>query len=301
MKHRITELKKESRHGYAASYQVTVNHLESFTHKTEIAFNEITIPFLNDFKGHLRQVNKARVNTLRIYLNNIRSVFYHAIDNEIIKDYISPFRKFKIEQEKSAKRSLDITDLQALLALRPLVTKQQQRAIDIFFLIFYLCGINLKDLLYLRTESVHKGRILYKRFKTGRDYSIKIFPQAKEILDRYPGKKYLLNFMDLKEKGSSSRRQEYDHDILSQENKLLKTIVKTHLTQPDQPAPFHVTTYSARHSWATIASKLNISKDIISAALGHNLGSETTSIYIDFDLAKVDRANGRVIRALRSK
>lgn len=56
-----------------------------------------------------------------------------------------------------------------------------------------------------------------------------------------------------------------------------------------------LTTYWARHSWATIAASLDIPKETISAALGHQLGSTITSIYIDFDQAKVDRANRQVI------
>jgi integrase len=293
MRYRISELEKENRFSYASSYQVTVDHLESFAHKKEIDFKEITTCFLRDFEGHLRQVHNARVNTIRIYLNNIRAVFYRAIDSDLIKQDISPFRKFKIAQEKTQKRAIDIADLQQLLRLWPLVTKKQRRALDIFFLIFYLAGINLKDLLYLKPENIHKGRILYKRFKTGREYSIKIFPPAREILDRYQGKKYLLNFMDNKEKRSPGRLPEADHDLLSQENKLLKTIIKKNNLK------FKITTYSARHSWATIAAKIGISRDVISHALGHGIDS-VTDIYIDFDLAKVDQANRKVISKLKS-
>lgn len=291
MKHRVVQLKKEKRHGYAKSYEVTLNHLEAF-HPGEIAFKEITISFLNDFKGHLRRARSCRVNTLRIYLNNIRAVFYHAIDNDIIKGDFSPFRKFKIEQEKTAKRALDIADIKKLMKCRTSVTKQQQRAIDIFLLIFYLVGINLKDLLYLKPEDLHKGRIEYNRFKTGRAYSIKVYPDALAIIKRHKGKKYLLCFMDEKEKVSPGRMEEADHDVLSQMNKLLKTIVK------NKKLPFKVTTYTARHSWATIASKAGISRDVIAHALGHGIDS-MTDIYIDFDMAKVDQANRSVISKLK--
>jgi integrase/recombinase XerD len=291
MKYRIAQLKKENRNSYAASYQVTIDHLESFAHKEEIEFKEVTVGFLSDFESHLKQAHVARINTCRIYLNNIRAVFYHATDNEIIKADISPFRKFKIAQEKTEKRSLDLADLKALLRHRPAVTKQQQRAIDIFFLIFYLLGINLKDLLYLKPENIYKGRICYKRFKTGRDYSVKILPQAREILNRYRGKKYLLCFMDEKEKTSPGRMPEADHDMLSQINKLLKTIVK------NKKLKFKVTTYSARHSWATIAAKSGVSRDVISHALGHGVDT-MTDIYIDYDLAAVDKANRLVISKL---
>jgi len=301
MKYRVEQLTREKRYSYATSYGVTLTHLEEFTHRKDLQFKEITYAFLSDFEGYLRHVKKARINTARIYLNNLRAVFYHAIDNEIIKQDISPFRKFKIEQEKTAKRSLDVADLKALFTLRPVLTKSQQRALDIFFLIFYLVGINLKDLLYLKPGNIYKGRIQYKRYKTGRDYSIKIFPPAQEIINRYQGKKYLLCFMDEKEKSSPARLHEADHDVLSQVNKLLKAIVTKHLSPPGGTtggvAPIHVTTYSARHSWATIASKLGIPRDTIAHALGHGIDG-MTDIYIDFDLDKVDQANELVISKL---
>lgn len=56
-----------------------------------------------------------------------------------------------------------------------------------------------------------------------------------------------------------------------------------------------ITIYHARHTWATIASKLDMPIETISAALGHEIGSDTTQIYIDFDQGKVDAANRKVI------
>jgi integrase len=291
MKHRIEQLKAEGRFVYAQSYGVTLNHIESFTRRSDINFKEITVGFLRDFEGHLRQQHSARVNTCRIYLNNIRAVFYHAIDNDIIKADFSPFRKFKISQERTQKRSLDIKDLKALLRLRPDVTRQQQKSLDIFFLIFYLVGINLKDLLYLKPDCIYKGRICYNRFKTGRSYSIKILPQARKIIDRYRGEKYLLNFMDLKEEISPGRLHQADHDILSQVNKLLKTIVAR------KKLTYKLTTYTARHSWATIASSIGVGRDVISHALGHGIDT-MTDIYIDFNLREVDKANREVVKKL---
>lgn len=59
-----------------------------------------------------------------------------------------------------------------------------------------------------------------------------------------------------------------------------------------------LSTYWARHTWATIAASLDIPKETIAAALGHELGNSITSIYIDYDLRKVDTANRLVIDSL---
>jgi integrase len=288
--HRTGELKKEGRYSYAASYQVTADHLKVFK-KSDIDFKDISVSFLRDFERHLKLVNGSKVNTRRIYLNNIRAVYYHAVDNDIIKGDISPFRKFKIEQEKTKPRPLSVAELKQLRKIYPSLTKRQKRAVDVLFLIFYLIGINLKDLLYAKPGDLKNGRLAYKRFKTERDYSIKVYPEAQEILDRYPGKKYLLCFIDEKEKTSGGRLEEADHDVLSQVNKLLKTISVKH------ELSFKPTTYSPRYSWATIASEIGITRDVISHALGHGIDTMTDG-YIDYNLVKVDRANRRVINKL---
>jgi len=293
MLHRIEQLKKEARYSYAESYQVTIDHLVTHTKRDDIGFKEITVPFLSDFKGYLTGVRKLRVNSVRIYLNNLRSVYYHAIDNEIIKGDITPFRKFKIEQEKTRPRPISIDQIRQLRDIYPKVTRQQRMALDVFFLIFYLIGINMKDLLYLKPADLVDGRIRYDRFKTGSKYSIKVFSAAEEIINRYRGEKYLLKFMDRKERISPGRKEEAHHDILSQVNKLLKTIKTKH------ELPFHLSTYTPRYTWATLAAEIGISVDIISYALGHNMRNETTMIYIDFNLAKVDKANEKVIASLK--
>jgi integrase len=293
MKYRIDQLIREKRFSYAESYQVTLLHLEAFTGKKEIQFNEITISFLKAFESYLREERKAKINTIRIYLNNIRATLNHAIDAEIIRPDNFPFRKYKIAQEKSQKRVLDIADLKNLLKIRPSLPKGQKCALDIFFLIFYLIGINLKDLLYLKPENLYKGRIFYNRFKTGRKYSIKVFPAAKEILDRYQGEKYLLRFMEEKERIMPKSRHENEHkDILNNINKHLRIIAKK------ANLPVKLGTYYARYSWATIAAKIGISRDVIAHGLGHGINT-MTDIYIDFNLDLVDQANEKVIRICR--
>jgi integrase len=56
-----------------------------------------------------------------------------------------------------------------------------------------------------------------------------------------------------------------------------------------------LSTYYARHTWATLAYGLNVPKDIISQALGHSNGVSVTDIYIEYDRDKVDEANRKVI------
>jgi integrase len=68
-----------------------------------------------------------------------------------------------------------------------------------------------------------------------------------------------------------------------------------------QPIEPKLSTYWARHTWATIAAELDIPKETIAAGLGHNIGSPITSIYIDFNMKKVDEANRKIIDYIYNK
>lgn len=289
-KKRITDLTKEGRFSLAVLYEATLSHLEKFKGES-ILFKEITFSFLKDFENHLRIVAKLKTNSIRNYLCNIRAIFNHAIDAEVIKQDLFPFRKYRILQESTAKRSLSIEDLYKLRQTYSKLSLAKKKALDTFFLIFYLVGINFKDLIFLKHDDIYKGRILYRRFKTGRNYSIKLFPPANEIIKLYAGEKYVLNFMEKKEAVTGSRTTDPYKDLVKNTNKHLKEISKTANLE------VKLSTYFARHSWATIAAGLGIQRDVIAYALGHNTNT-ITDIYIDFDLSKVDKANDKVIKAL---
>ena len=174
-----------------------------------------------------------------------------------------------------------------------------QKYIDTFKLTFFLIGINPVDLC--GDLKLEEGRIIYDRSKTGRLYNIKLEPEAAELLDKYKGKAHLF--------GLAEKTRNY-HSFVTNLDKYLKQIGPVELIpnpnkhrSPKAKKFLKVRTsafpgisiYWARHTWATIAASLDIPKETISAALGHGYGNQTTSIYIDFDMKKVDDANRRVI------
>ncbi len=105
------------------------------------------------------------MNARSVHLRNIRTVFNDAINKGDVPQSLYPFRRFKIKNEETPKRSLSV---QELITLRDYPCEQhQERYRDVFMLIFYLIGINVKDLMGL-TE-IRNGRISYRRAKTGRE------------------------------------------------------------------------------------------------------------------------------------
>jgi site-specific recombinase XerD len=268
-------------------YQGTLNHLYKFCDNIEVlTFEDINKGWLTRFDNYLAETSPSK-NARNIHLRNIRAVFNDAIDDNITTHY--PFRKYKIRNVETAKRSLTIDQLRELINFS--VEEHQEQYRDMFLLIFFLIGINTIDLFNLTKGSLRNGRITYNRAKTGRLHSIKVEPEALAIIKKYKGNNYLLNPLD--------RYANYK-DYRKKINKNLQEIgtferVGRGGKKVHHPLFPELTTYWARHTWATIASEIDIPKETISSALGHEIGSRITSIYINFDQKKVDEANRKVI------
>lgn len=264
------------------NYANTRIHLVNFDEYA--TFDTIDKKWLTRFNQYL--VEKGyMVNYIGSHMKNIRAVFNYAIDEEVTLKY--PFRKFKIKKEQTRKRCLSIEELRLLKNYN--VEPHQEICRDIFMLIFYLIGINLEDLLHLTEDNLVRGRIEYRRYKTGRLFSIKVEPEAKVIINKYRGKKYLLNIMD--------DRKDYT-SFTTNIDRTLKKIGRVEMSGRKKirhPLFPKLSSYWARHSWATIGAELDIPKETLSAGLGHEIGSNVTSIYIKFDRKKVDEANRKII------
>ena len=278
-------------------YAATLERLMEYDAKLRtLTFEMITKDWLNGFDEHLINIGNSK-NTRNIHFRNIRAVFNDAIDNEITHSY--PFRKFDMRPEETVKRSLTLDNLRLLLNHQ--CEPWQQRYIDFFKLTFLLIGINPVDLLNCKPHDYENGRLVYQRAKTGRWYNIKVEPEAAELIEKYRGGKFLVNF------GESVSSY---HTFVGKCNKGLKTIgTKTKVLNPKwKPGngkhKYHVayipdfpelSIYWARHTWSTTAYSLDVTDEAIAASLGHGHGNRITAIYIDKSIAKVDEANRRVI------
>lgn len=261
----------------AQLYEITLKHIAKF--EPEITdFAAVNLAFVRNFESFLLQ--NGGVNNASINLRNLRALYNSAIDDDVASLANYPFRKFKIAKQETDKRNLTVAEIKAIRDVE--LTGVPALARDVFMLIFYLVGINLKDLCYCKPPV--DGRISYYRAKTGRKYTIKVEDEAKLLIQKYAGNGRLIDIL--------SRYKNYD-SIRKEINKKLKVVAKIAKVEKD------ISTYYARHSWATIAyNEAKITKDDIATALGHG-GKTVTDIYINEDLAKIDEANRKVIDILK--
>lgn len=284
-------------------YQFTFKKIQEYCASkrksfSSLRYEDITKEWLTDFekflskrkepKKHNTYYNKEKKqnskNYINIHLRNLRAVFNSALDAEDTTYY--PFRKFKIKAEETRKRAMTLESLRELFNCE--VEPYAEIYRDMFKLIFMMIGINIVDLHRLK-EITPQGRVEFFRAKTKRKYSIKVEPEALEIIQRYSGTTGLLCIAD---------RWKDHRNLRHQLNNALQQIGcsrKGRGGAKQDDSPFKgITSYWARHSWATIARKIGVSKDDIKLALGH--GAKTVSdIYIDEDLEKIDIANRKVL------
>lgn len=265
-------------------YYHTLSRLRAFDSGLDnLAFTDITMAWLEDFDNYLSAT--CKVNSRNHHMRNIRAVFKYAIRHDL--DIRNPFDRMRLKTERTAKRSLTLEELREIFSMEVQPYAEIYR--DMFKLSFMLIGINPIDLFRLKGISSH-GRIDYSRAKTHKPYSIKVEPEAMEIIKKYRGSDNLLML---------SERWKLPASFGTAANTALQYLGSLPSAKGRKKADSakypELTMYWARHTWATIARKIGVSIDTIAAALGHSSSHKTTEIYIDEDLELVDEANRRVL------
>ncbi len=278
---RFMELKDNA--GTKRVYAFTLRKLEAFDPKLSIRkFEDITKDYLQDFEAFCAKTEKK--NSRNIHLRNIRTVFNDAIDSNITSSY--PFRKYSLKPEPTKKKALTAEQLRKLANYECEPYQEQYR--DILLLKFMHRRINAGYLFQAKDLVIFEGRFDYRRNKVGTLFSVKLEPEAIEIIRKYKGKEWLLNPLD-----TYSAYLDYLHHFNDGLKEIGRPLGKKGKVLGKGIFP-ELSSNWARHTWATIASKIDIPKDVISRSLGHGTGLAVTDIYIDFDNSKLDDANRKV-------
>ena len=304
--------------GSVTPLTTTLNNVRAYWKNSKLDFNQITVRFLELFEAHYlakeyKPGKKYKRNSVALYFRYIRSMFNDAIDElntnpakPVILNY--PFRKFKVIGEMTKNRNLPIDTIRKIRDFKS-EAKRQEITRDVFMLQFYLFGINLKDLFYLMPENIVDGRLQFYRSKTGRFYNIKIEPEAKMILDKFKGEKYLLWFADECNKERKEKRKPHSRkkEFQYADHRNFNDMINDNLTAIHDALKLNMsmtlTSYFVRHSFASIMRSIGISKDDISLCLGHvspEQSMRTSGTYINEDWLPADEANRKLIDYLNS-
>ncbi len=159
---------------------------------------------------------------------------------------------------------------------------------DIFMFSYLMAGINFKDIALLKWANIVNGRIYYNRKKTGKVMNCKLSTEALRIIERYSKTHaqdgYIFLILD-------KREHKTERQILNRVHKVLKKI-NAHLNELGTEIGLNIplTTYVARHTFATVMKRSGVSMELISESLGHS-NLTTTQIYLDsFENSQMDEA-----------
>lgn len=290
----INELYLNNKVGNAIVYQTAVNRLVSFANSAELTFEQINYRFLENFKNKLIS-DGVKPNTVSNYFRTIRAIFNKAIKERLVSKDAYYFTDISFKPERTAKRAITTDEITKLISYPAAQGTPERSAKNYFILSFCLIGISFTDLAYLKPSNVKAGRIQYKRRKTGKSYDIKLTNEAANLLKLYQhhNSKYLLPILPNTIKEDGIEAKGLILQWIKTTNKYLKRI-SSNLEISE------ITTYVARHTWATMAKRMGYSNELIAEAMGHQYGNRTTAIYLDdFEQDVIDDVNYTVTKIIK--
>jgi len=292
----IDRLLAEKRVGNAKTFQELRTSLTKFCRSLDFYFIDIDAEWLKRYEQWLRVERHYSDNSIGIRFRSLRVLYNSAITDGLIKKTDYPFDTFKVSRfkEATAKRSLTKEDIRRIMdcEVRTLTKYPKpflQLAKDLFLFSYLSCGINLTDILHIRYADIVDGRLVFNRQKTGKLLSFQLQPAARDILDKYrqPNahpQDYV--FPVLRRSVHITAQQQYGR--VQRTNKRINRYLK--LIGEHLHLPITLTTYVARHSFATVLKRSGVSTSIISESLGHS-SEKITQIYLDsFENSQIDAA-----------
>ena len=294
MEKRIVELKKEQRNGTAHVYQSTLNGLKNFMNGREITFSQLTPEWLALFEQKLL-ADQLKWNTISTYMRMLRSVYNQALERGVATYVPRLFNKVHTGIDCPVKRAVSPEVICRLMTDRKPLPGKLAFSRDLFVLLFLLRGMPFVDLAFLRRCDLQGNVITYHRRKTSRKLTVVVGKEAMEIIQKYmyaiPDSPYL--FPIIQNPGKDEYGQ-YARMLRLQNYRL--TQVANILGIRDR-----LSTYTARHTWATTALRQNYNSSLICDAMGHSSVKVTETYFQPYRDDEVNRMNSSLITYILSK
>jgi len=167
--------------GNARVYRDAVNKLQKYVGDRPLYFEQIDAAYLMKFSNAMLSEG-VTTNGIANYMSQIRALYNRAISEGIVELKYYPFTKYRVKREATISRALSVNEMQAILNLPLEANTPAWHSRNYFMLSFCLMGISFADLLSLRGENIMGDRIVYRRKKTKKMYTIKLHPFTRKLL-----------------------------------------------------------------------------------------------------------------------
>jgi integrase/recombinase XerD len=279
--------------GTASNYDLSLKSINKFNAEKRgkqakgLSFYDITVNWLKEYENYMVQQGGKSYTTVGIYLRPLRAIFNKAISENEIKSDIYPFgnRKYKIPSSSNTKKALTNDQLRQFYLVIP-ESEIQQKAKDFWFFSYFCNGINIKDIALLKLKDLDGDTLKFYRAKTintskGTLKPISVFLNdfAKKVIEKYGSKSknpedYVFDI--LKPEYSASQQKQAIQNFTRFINQHIKLLCKK-LNLPD------ISTYWARHSFATMSIRGGASMELIQESLGHGNLKTTMNYFAGFE------------------
>lgn len=283
----INRLKENDQISTASNYELSLKSLQSFYGKEEIPFHIITPTWLERYEKYMIEDKNLSQTTVGIYIRPLRAIFNTAIEDKSIKQDTYPFGKNKyiIPAPKSVKKALNKSTLSILYNSIP-NNEEQETARDFWFFSYSCNGMNFKDIVNLKIGNIAGDTLTFKRAKTSRTnksqliQSIPLHDHALKVIEKYGNLNgnpddYVFGVIN---KSQTAAEQ---HDKI----KNFIRFVNQHILKlaKDNGIDEQISTYWARHSFATNAIIEGASMEFVSEALQHSNLNTTRGYFAGFE------------------
>ena len=274
----IGELREGGRWGTAHIYQSAVNAFSAFTQWQPMPMRKLSPTVLKRFENFLRQRN-CSWNTVSTYIKAIRSVYNRAVDKKLVRYVPRLFEHVYTGTRADRKKALEASDISCLvreteMSLQAGNSPNTRQKTKIFFVL-----------------------MSYRRRKTGRALTVSLTPEAMQMVRMIANKDkdspYLFPILQ-SEEGTEAAYREYQSALRAFNQRL--AVLRQCLGMQSA-----LSSYAARHTWATMAYHCEIHPGIISEAMGHSSITVTETYLKPFSNRKIDEANQKVISFVKNE
>lgn len=272
--------------GIAQAYRSTKDSFGRFLGMKDIEVAHITPLLIRKYQAFLF-ARGASENTVAYYMRNMKTIFNCIVQDGYKTSSELPFRGIRTTICKTIKRAITREELIRIAKMEFEPGEGHiEFARDIFLFSYYTCGMAFVDIAYLKKCNIESGVIIYFRHKSKQQIRVSVIEPLNRLINKYQNpSEYVLPILDV-----NLQKSLYDQYrlALGKVNKNLKIVGDC------ARLDYRLTTYMARHTWATQVKLLGTPISVISQGLGHT-SENTTRIYLqEFDSKVVDSVNSKV-------
>lgn len=285
-----TKKEQMKRLGTARTYGNAYRRFKAFREDVDLTFDELTPDMIASYEAWLID-RRLKQNSIRCYLRTLNTLLCKAVAEGLLSNR-NLFSHVRLSYVKTTKRAISEKELKVIANLELPEHSTMALARDIFMFSFYMRGMPFVDIAYLRKTDLKNGMWTYCRRKTNQCLMVEWEKAQQKILDRYAHQTenglYLFPIINKEDGTEYLQYQRMQTNI----NRALKKIGE--MAELKMP----LTTYVARHTWASVARDMNIPISIISEGMGHN-SIKTTQVYLNsIDISRINEANKRIIKRI---